>query len=52
LLDPKTKPMPLATLQVRVPTFTPAGAAEAADAMARLVTATAAPSIKRNDFMV
>src|SRR6185369_16133274 len=43
--------MPPATLQLRVPTFTPAGAASVAEAKARPVTAIAVPSIKRNVFM-
>src|SRR3954469_18442307 len=43
--------MPPATLQLRVPTFTPAGAASVAEAKARPVTAIAVPSINRNVFM-
>src|SRR5579863_762363 len=44
--------MPPATLQVRVPIFTPAGAALAPAPIIKPAAATAAPSIKRKVFMV
>src|SRR5579872_2000072 len=43
--------MPPATLQVSVPTFTPAGAALAPAAMTRPAAVTAAPTVKRKVLM-